>query len=143
MSLLQTWDSYLVPGSTSKNIWTNSAFTPIMLNTDMALAFDAGTDNGLGIAPVSPLPNPLPAKGTNPTTNQKCGPPIRATLHCSGNSHGTKLNVTAGLANVYATNNTLFLQQFAISFTRMVNVGYKTTATGVGKLGLLNLLTCA
>jgi len=148
----QEWDSYSVPGSTTKNLWTDHPFIRAMLNTDIALAFDAGTDNGSGAIPVAPLPTPLPTNANVPRTgaNQRCGPQTfddGNDLNCplrGGNKRSTLLNVTLPLVQQYANNNTFFLERFAVSFTKMVNAGYSSSATGsvVGKLGTLTPMLC-
>ena len=137
----QGWDEMLLQGSTTKTQWTHPGNPNIKLNTDMSLAFNASTDNGLGSLPVSPA-------GTSENLiHEKCGP-ITATVnirHCPNPSPTSppSLQTTSSQAVLYANNQTAFFIQFAKSFTRMVNVGYKSAVTGTtGKLGTLTKMTC-
>ena len=104
-----------------------------MLNTDMALAF--------------PITTALPLSFGQ---QQNCGPrTINGAYGCR-----TPTNLvapsTSALCLQYAGNNALFLQAFAVAYTKMTCVGYGVPAnvdgaTATGKMGTLtaiNLATC-
>ena len=114
-----------------------------MLNTDMSIAFPVATAETLGV-PVSGYLNQIcgpnsvgatkgPDSGNYGCTNRKA--------HKGQSSIGP---LTLNLVRSYISDNQLFLDNFAISFNKMVNVGYGTAPLS-GKLGSLtpiNLTKC-
>ena len=106
-----------------------------MLNTDMAIAFPVTTAETLG-APVAGY------------LNQICGPssvgakrgPDSGVYGCTNGKarkgQSTIRPLTLNLVQSYINNNQLFLDNFAISFNKMVTVGYGI-APSIGKLGSL------
>lgn len=89
----------------------------MMLNTDLSLAFDLVEVNGVPQMP-------------------RCGGPNTCDRQPS----------TLSTVNAYASDNDLFVQEFAKRFTKMCNVGYSYD-TGqeqfTGKFGTLSKLVCA
>ena len=101
-----------------------------MLNTDMAIAFPVTTAETLG-APVAGY------------LDQICGPSSVGATGVYGCTNGKALKgqstirpLTLNLVQSYINNNQLFLDNFAISFNKMVTVGYGI-APSIGKLGSL------
>jgi catalase (peroxidase I) len=128
VNLLRGWISAVNPGNTSKNIW----FRPpgpspdLMLNSDMALAYNIGTTTGV---------NNIAAIGLTCNNNNGCA---------------TGRPATATLVTTFANSNAAFLSAFAASFAKMTTVGYGLPvntdgASASGKLGTLtaiDLTTC-
>jgi len=129
------WHNMLNPDGT-KAEWKRNPLHQyaIMLNTDMALAYDLDVTNGIGI------------------TGQVCGPfgTEMSSFGCYPSS--TMMPATCNAACRFANNLNVWLDQFATSFTTMTTRGYGsitsyadgTPSTG-GKLGTLtsiDLTTC-
>lgn len=90
----------------------------IMLNVDMSLAFIIDT-NSDGVADAAA---------------------------CGGGRNRCASSSVLTFVNALAANNTLFVESFALSYTKMVNVGYSysssSPSTASGKLGSLTTLQC-
>ena len=109
----------------------------IMLPTDFVLGFFVATAETAG-APVTGY------------ANQICGPysyglatpsdPNSGSYGCTNGANGLGKNNSApstlNLVNKYFSDNQFFLNSFAVSFPKMVNVGYGV-APASGKLGSL------
>jgi len=100
-----------------------------MLNSDMVLAYNSSTVNSFGVL------------------NQNCGPytppPQSAFVGCQAPTDGSQPN-TVSTVQTYAGNNAAFLSAFAVSFKKMLSVGYGASYSN--KLGAalvdLDLSTC-
>ena len=103
----------------TQNEW-HAQVPSLMLNSDMALGFSINTDNAQGVV------------------GQNCGPTA-----INGNTYGCSFPTSASapstyaLVNSYASNNALFLSDFAKSFTKMTTAGYGISGSTTGKLGSL------
>jgi len=133
------FDNHYYQNLAGKN-WRNAATTTagqnewhgpgasVMLNADMALAFDPSTANGQGVV------------------GQLCGPTaIAGTAYGCDRPQDTTVPSTASQVQQYLLHNDLFLADFSESFTKMVTVGYGVDGTSTGKLGSLtsiDLTTC-
>jgi len=128
------------PNGPSKSLFKDGP-NQVMLGTDMVLGFPADTTTVIGGFTVG-------------AAGQVCGPTqVNGAAGCTfgrGGTSSTTLPSTYALAASYATNNALFLTNFATSFAKMTSVGYGVPAnvdgaTASGKLGTLtaiNLATC-
>lgn len=116
------WDTAF-PNGNDKNLWTRRGNNQIMLNSDMALAFDIAIDDD-GLA----------------AQNQRCGDRA-APGGVYGCTRPTSTDVPVGtgsLAITYASDNAAFLAGFANSYAKMTTVGYGVAGqTPTGKLGTL------
>ena len=99
-----------------------------MLNTDMALAYDLDVTNSIG------------------TPGQVCGPFGTSDSHFGCYPSSTLMPPTCNAACKFANSNTVWLDHFAESFTKMTNVGYGGVpdntdgAQVTGKLGTLTTI---
>jgi len=119
---LQGWQN--IPGNTNntdifQGIFQGKSGQQIMLNTDMSLAFAAATGDS-GSTPVGYV-------------GQVCGPnSFNSGYGCSNGTFGlgasSTIPSTYSLVSSYNANNSLFLQNFAVSFAKMVSVGYGVPA---------------
>jgi len=121
-----------VSGNLNKTEWDTGNLT-VMLNTDMALAYNASTNNGFGFLPVYERGNP---------NAQRCGGPSE--INCKSgaemNDAESILFKSYNLVELYKNHNDLFLHAFADSFEKLTTVGY---GIGVnGKLGKLTAVNC-
>ena len=132
----QRWKNQLSPSNSSISQWRHRNEPHIMLNADTFLAFPISTE-------LPPLSGPKPI----------CGPSSTALNVSYGCKNPTALipPTTYELCRMYATNNSAFLQAFAVAYTKMTTVGYgvpaaEDGATSTGKLGTLtsiDLDTCS
>ena len=100
-----------------------------MLNSDMAMGFPAGTDETIGASVVG-------------YPGQNCGPrSVNNAYGCTSGTSGIGLNTshpsTFTQVNSYRRSNSLFLSDFAVSFVKMMTIGYSTAPSTSGKLGTL------
>ena len=109
----------------------------IMLNTDMVLAFFVATAETPG-APVTGYIKQICGPGSYALTN-----PIdlnSGSFGCTNGANGLGKNnsepSTVALTRQYFSDNQFFLNSFASSFVKMVNVGYGVSPAS-GKLGSL------
>ena len=109
----------------------------IMLNTDMALAFSLATAETPG-APVTGYINQICGPASYGLSNSK--DPNSGTYGCTNGANGLgKSNAapsTLNLVDKYFSDNQFFLNSFASTFPKMVNVGYGVSPAS-GKLGSL------
>jgi hypothetical protein len=98
-----------------------------MLNSDIVLAYNSSTVNNFGVV------------------NQNCGPytPQSQFVGCKAPPDSSQPN-TVPTVLTYAGNNAAFLAAFAVSFKKMLSVGYGASYSN--KLGAalvdLDLSTC-
>jgi len=85
----------------------------------MALAFELDVTGGVG------------------TAGQVCGPFGTQSSQFGCYPSYVVMPATCNAACRYANNNTVWLQDFMTSYTKMVELGYGHISTGPGKLGTL------
>ena len=127
------WD-WKQPDGTTKSIFTTPA-NQVMLGTDMVLGYPANTAAVVGGSIVGTPGQHCGPTSTNPPALYGCNAPTFT-------APATTPPRTFALATSYATNNALFLSNFATSYTKMTTAGYgvpakKDGSTAAGKLGTL------
>jgi len=137
--LTVNWYNMLAPSGTASQ-WFRHNLQTIMLNSDIALSYDANTDRGVGV--LGQICGPF---GLTYSGSFKPGSP---SFGCSPNF--AVMPATCSLTCQYANDLCFFLDQFSPAWERMVDVGYGVPAstngaTASGKLGTLttvNLQQC-
>ena len=98
-----------------------------MMNTDMALAFPVSSAETPG-APVSGYLNQICGPNSVGLTNPR--DPISGNFGCTngntGQGQSSTVPPTLSLVQKYIADNQLFLDNFAISFNKMMSVGYNS-----------------
>ena len=131
--------------NTKKNIWAFDSIIfqfLVMLNSDMALAFDFTQESNYQASntkrEIFGKPSPpgyqtciVEKQKTSSTFSPGCMNPI-----------SNNIPHTYPLVAEYANNNQKFLDAFAIAYDKMTSVGYSTNPDKPGKLGNLKYLTC-
>eukprot|EP01034_Spumella_vulgaris_P028169 gene28169-34985_t len=106
----RSWKSQRSPNTTNvQNEWHFGGFASIMLNADMSCAFEPNVTNAVGSA------------------GQNCGPIVVGGSPGCLLPRADTLPVTYTQVQSYIANNTLFLEEFAASFVKMVTVGHVKT----------------
>ena len=129
--------------NTKKNLWAfDNIFASflVMLNSDMALAFDFTQESNFQAS------NTKCDEPSSPQKYQTCivkkekksEPAVPVCM----NPKSTKIPITYPLVAEYANDNQKFLNAFAIAYDKMTSVGYSTDPNKTGKLGTLKYLTC-
>jgi len=105
--------------NTSLNIWLDPSGTSILLNADMALAYDITVDdNNVAI-------NKVPSTDDDTSSAQVCSlTNPDGKVGCVNPS--TKSVSTLSLVIEYTLSNKLFLINFAKAYVKMSSVGYGT-----------------
>ena len=114
--------------------WARVGTPNVMLNSDMALAYNISTVNASGIF------------------NQNCGPysaipaapaPVSSVFVGCRGPDDSSIPSTAELVARYASDNQLFLSAFGPAFKKMMSVGYGTGSKKLGgPLENLNIHAC-
>lgn len=124
---IQQWKAHLTEDS-AKMQWRHAKDPLIMINADMAVAYPITTD----------LP---PVKGRS----QVCSPAVHNRTYGCRNPDNFAPPSSLQLCQLYAADNNVFLQAFAVAYTKMTTVGYGMPvnadgATATGKLGTLTAI---